>query len=1536
MKKQWGHLALALLTSIASAHATAQQSVLYPDTSLTACPEPNQVLGYFYYHLDRPEAHAGSWCGAAQASIDLANIEDPIRARVPYLLEECHAGQYWRYSHACGPGSTCSGPGRYQSPPVRGISMLCYVDVESPDNPPLGCATGAGGFSRCLPDSGVLPSRTPPGTPVGGGLNPNAGAPAEDMEAPPAPSPLVQADGPNHICPALPPSAESVGNPIFGGTGNKYQEELDYATASGLRLARHYNSSTPGWMHSFGMRVLTRETQAVVIRPTGRAYSFAGAGPGEWAGEPSARDRLVRLDAPDPSAPMWRYLVADGTTEEYDSQGRILRIVRRGGHEFGAAHALDLLRTVTDPFGRRLAFEYDADNRLQRVTTPEGSFIQYGYDEAGRLALVSYPDGMHRRYLYENAAYPLALTGIVDERGVRYATWSYDTQGRAVLSERAGGTQQHRLEFAPDGSVRVIDPLGTARMQRYGAAGARRVFTGQDQPCADCRGDAAERVVDATTGLVLQSQDFLGVNTSFAYDARKLPSVITQAQGRPEQRQVQMEWHPTHRLPVRIAEPGRTTVFDYDDAGRALGETITDTASGHQRTWLWTYNAQGLLETMRDSRGSLWRYNHDERGNRISMIDPRGQETRYTFDPAGKMLTESSPGRPVRAFTWDVRQRLVAVAQGDEVVRYAYTPTGQLAAMEQPDGYRIEYAYDQAQRLVGAADNRGARIQYSLDAAGHTVREEVRDPRGQLARVTTRIINALGRVAALQRAAGQTMTLDYDANGDHISTTDPLLHTARQTLDGLRRTTAITLPDNAAAAQAWDALDRLVRVTDPKGVATQYTRNAFGEVMSETSPDIGTMRYTHDAAGEVVGIEDARGQVTTISRDELGRPTEIRHASDHVALLRYDSAGDLIGMDDPSGSTRYQRDSHGRITAKVQAVNDNPANPSRHTLTYSYAQSRLAGVTYPTGLRVQYRRSSGRIHGIDVQLPDAHGPIGFVTDIEYTALGQPHDWRWISGVLATRTFDTDGRMTNNEFGSYVRDAAGRITAITQTLWARSSDAAGRETYTPVPLTWMVGYDVRDRVIRFERVGGSVRYGYDANGNRLTAVERATSEGDLEGEFDASDLARKTDQAMDIDASSNRLLGLAQTTELTRGGRTISIAGATVTYTLDANGSLTSDGLRSFEYDAANRLAKVGTRQQDEAMSLRYLHNAASQRVFKSEPQADYAQPDSEVLGDGFVGWLRRRFGWMFTPAQVPSSLGVAYVHGDGELPSWALLGEYDNGTAKGRGSTEYIWLPLEDGSAIPVGMFRGGKLYAVHTDHLGTPRMVKDDQRRPVWQWPYSAFGDNKPTGPLVAGRKLPSQLSATEPIEFGLRFPGQFEDADAGLNYNLFRWYHAKGGRFTQADRIGLAGGLNRFPYGDNNSISRTDPDGRLWLYQQSTGNLYHQPTNPSSATLVATGYAGNGSNLNSPLGQSVPNSGPLPQGDYSFGPQRNSLRTGRGVMDLIPDPTNLMFNRSAFQMHGDNGQGNRTASDGCIIMPRSVRDLIGNGSDKRLRVIP
>ena len=142
-------------------------------------------------------------------------------------------------------------------------------------------------------------------------------------------------------------------------------------------------------------------------------------------------------------------------------------------------------------------------------------------------------------------------------------------------------------------------------------------------------------------------------------------------------------------------------------------------------------------------------------------------------------------------------------------------------------------------------------------------------------------------------------------------------------------------------------------------------------------------------------------------------------------------------------------------------------------------------------------------------------------------------------------------------------------------------------------------------------------------------------------------------------------------------------------------------------------------------------------------------------------------------------------------------------------------------------MFRGGRLYAIHTDHIGTPRLITDDTNTPVWQWAYSAFGDNAPSGilkpttaaasaylslPPTAGSRTTTAtlLAVSAPAQaLNLRFPGQYNDSETGWFYNTMRSYLPTQDRYGQNDPIGLRGGWNRSVYANANAVSNTDPIG-------------------------------------------------------------------------------------------------------------------------------
>ena len=93
----------------------------------------------------------------------------------------------------------------------------------------------------------------------------------------------------------------------------------------------------------------------------------------------------------------------------------------------------------------------------------------------------------------------------------------------------------------------------------------------------------------------------------------------------------------------------------------------------------------------------------------------------------------------------------------------------------------------------------------------------------------------------------------------------------------------------------------------------------------------------------------------------------------------------------------------------------------------------------------------------------------------------------------------------------------------------------------------------------------------------------------------------------------------------------------------------------------------------------------------------------------------------------------------------------------------------------------------------------------------------------------------------------------------------------------------------------------------------------------IIGHGYAGNGDCLNNPEMCAMAQHGPLPTGFYVIGqPIDQPKSTGAYSLPLWPDISNQMFGRNGFFVHGDNPEQNQTASDGCIVTGRDVREVI------------
>ena len=107
--------------------------------------------------------------------------------------------------------------------------------------------------------------------------------------------------------------------------------------------------------------------------------------------------------------------------------------------------------------------------------------------------------------------------------------------------------------------------------------------------------------------------------------------------------------------------------------------------------------------------------------------------------------------------------------------------------------------------------------------------------------------------------------------------------------------------------------------------------------------------------------------------------------------------------------------------------------------------------------------------------------------------------------------------------------------------------------------------------------------------------------------------------------------------------------------------------------------------------------------------------------------------------------------------------------------------------------------------------------------------------------------------------------------------------------------------------------------IYAQASGKL------TLDDVLLTVGYSGFGSGKNNPAMQDQEGIGPIPQGTYAISEDVEMVtKHGPFVLRLSPFKTTNTFGRSGFLIHGDSKEHPGLASHGCIILPRSTREMI------------
>ncbi len=909
-----------------------------------------------------------------------------------------------------------------------------------------------------------------------------------------------------------------------------------------------------------------------------------------------------------------------------------------------------IVEKMTDSFGRSMIFEYDQETwinsdfesrkvpfegeavafpetvgLLKRVVLPDLSILHFKYDSvtdfgqewnlSERLNSVyrtppTYIDGeatpielrlSSETYHYENNLLPFAMTGITDSAGIRYASWEYSDDGLAISSEHAGGIDRYDFEYdIPEGqlffgpTVTETNPLGRNTIYRSESLG--RYFNQIDgQASANCVPDAVGirnitariETVDKEGRETIITKNDRGWTTSKTVEVDGTAELISST-----------TWHPVYRLPLQSTMPSLTTNYTYDDEGRMLLMTQTDTSTNPDapRTWTFTHvgphvsSVDGPLPGAADTQ--TFEYNAEKL---TAVTNELGHKTLITaHNPNGAPTRLEDPNGNVTVLAYDSKHRLTGIveSQGDlnAQTQLTYDPNDLLLSVTQPNGSALYFEYDDARRLMGIRNSVDERIDYTRNNMGGITATEISGLGTGITFEISQVTDELNRViktATVGGAAGLTSetSLGYDREHNLTSINDPRQNNWQQSYDGLNRLVKEIDPLGAETdyglSNQYDARNPLSSVKDARNVITNYVRNGYGEVIRGVSLEAGITEYTRDTRGLVTQMTDARGVVTDYTYDDVGRLLTETYPSEPASdiIYAYDEGpngiGELTTVTESFGATGYTYNSLGQMTGMTRTING-----QAYATAYTYD---LAGEvlteTYPSGRTIRMTRdAAARITAIEAQGPGETEFTPLLSNVTYQPFGPISGASFGDGHQLNLKYDTAYRaksLTRTTAASslmdidFEHDASGNILAMNDNVRPERSQSF---TYDPVSRLTSAQNTVTGGY-------GSIGYDYNLVGDR-TARNYTPIDGSLQA------------QIYNYAASTARL------TDVTYAGSTLRLFG------YDDSGQVISDTRSDdvvtsiFDY-GLNARGRLSTVSEDGTLAATYTYDMSEQRIVKA-------------------------------------------------------------------------------------------------------------------------------------------------------------------------------------------------------------------------------------------------------------------------------------------------------------------------------------------------
>jgi RHS repeat-associated protein len=862
----------------------------------------------------------------------------------------------------------------------------------------------------------------------------------------------------------------------------------------------------------------------------------------------------------------------------------------------------------TDALGQVTTLSYDDpgdSRRITRVTDPFGRYASFDYDGAGRLAHITDVLGLQSGFTYDGGDFVTALT--TPYGTTRFVKGENGLDRWLEITDPLGGKE--RVEYKANAAIAATDPAGrvpagigvTNNFLNY-----RNTFYWNKRAMAFAPRDPASAHVyhwlhtsgplNQSSGTLESQKRPLEGRTWYRYPGQS----VSYIQGTSN--------HPT--VVARVLDDGQTQTWktEYNDFGTVTKRTDP---LGRETTYVYAANGLDLLEVRQTTAGAndlLMSYSgYTSQHLAQTFVNAAGQTTTYTYNASGQPLTITDPTSAVVTYVYDANGYLQSVSRpmSGATTTYAYDGYGRVQSRTESDGYSLSFLYDAMNRVTRRTYPDGSYDQTTYD------RLDAAEQRDRMGRTTRRYFDQLRRLVAVRDPLGRTMTQDWCKNCGSL-----------------------------------DA------VTDARGQKTSWDRDIQGRVVRERRADGTTASsFTFETyGGRLATVTDAKAQTVTYAYNLDNTPQSVAYANTVMPTptvsYTYDSVYlRLVSMTDGTGTTLYAYKPLGVLGATQLASIDGPL--TNDTMTYAYDElgrmtSRLINGVGSTYAFDMLGRQSSEVNALGTFTYAYDGTTERIASLTYPN-GQLATYSYYGALgddrLQTLHHKRSDGSTLSRF-DYTYDAVGNIATLRQQA---DNDPA---------VSWSYGYDADDQMMSaVERTTDTTpvtlkryAYLYDAAGNRVTeqiddAVTAATYDGlnrltgrqaggalrvsgtvsepatvDIQGKPATVTPDNRFDGSVPTTAGTNVFTVTATDPSGNSHAQAyqVDVTASNQTFTYDANGNLTSDGTRTFEWDGSNQLLAVtaGTHRSE------YAYDGQQRRVHVAEKVSGVLQSEAYLVWCG--------------------------------------------------------------------------------------------------------------------------------------------------------------------------------------------------------------------------------------------------------------------------------------------------------------------------------